>query len=194
MSETKPARHAEDRRVRRTKKMLLQALTTLLREKPVKDITVRELADLADVNRGTFYLYYRDVYDMLDQVESELFNQFETLLTAHHHEMITGTKNFLLDLFTFIEENKELCGALLNINGDISFVLHLNEVLRKECMEEWKAVRGDIIETGFDYHYTFVVFGCIGLIHTWVNNGCQEPAEDMADLADRLIRHGSIPG
>ena len=48
----------EDRRVRRTKKLLIQALTELMQQKPVKEITVKELTDLADMNRGTFYLYY----------------------------------------------------------------------------------------------------------------------------------------
>ena len=51
-------RKKEDRRVRRTKKMLTQALTRLMQEKQIKEITVRELTDLADMNRGTFYLYY----------------------------------------------------------------------------------------------------------------------------------------
>ena len=46
----------EDRRVRRTKKLLTHGLIQLMKEKQVQDITVRELADLVDVNRGTFYL------------------------------------------------------------------------------------------------------------------------------------------
>ena len=54
-----------DRRVRRTRAQLRQALTALLREKDLKDITVRELTDRADVNRGTFYSHYQDVYDMV---------------------------------------------------------------------------------------------------------------------------------
>lgn len=45
----------EDRRVRRTKKLLTHGLIQLMKEKQVQDITVRELADLVDVNRGTFY-------------------------------------------------------------------------------------------------------------------------------------------
>ena len=43
-----------DRRVRKTKRQLRLALTKLLQEKPIKDITVREIADMVDINRGTF--------------------------------------------------------------------------------------------------------------------------------------------
>ena len=73
----------EDRRVRRTKKLLTHGLIQLMKEKQVQDITVRELADLVDVNRGTFYLYYRDIFDMLDSIEQELFNQVNQLIAAH---------------------------------------------------------------------------------------------------------------
>lgn len=60
-----------DRRVRKTKKQLRMALTALMMERGVGDITVREIAELADVNRGTFYAHYRDVNDLLAQVEEE---------------------------------------------------------------------------------------------------------------------------
>ena len=58
-----------DRRVRRTKQQLRSALTTLLLEKDFSDITVREISERADVNRGTFYSHYRDAFDLLTSVE-----------------------------------------------------------------------------------------------------------------------------
>ena len=60
-------RETEDRRVRKTKKQLRGALTSLLLEKDISRVTVRDVADLADVNRGTFYAHYSDVYDLLHQ-------------------------------------------------------------------------------------------------------------------------------
>ena len=63
----------EDRRVRRTKKLLTQALTELMQQKQIKDITVTELTEKADMNRGTFYLYYRDVFDMIEKIEAWYF-------------------------------------------------------------------------------------------------------------------------
>ena len=59
-----------DRRVRRTKAMLRAALTELLKTKPVNEISVTELTRLADVNRGTFYGHYKDIFDMVEQLEN----------------------------------------------------------------------------------------------------------------------------
>ena len=59
-----------DRRVRKTRRQLKECLTHLLKEKKIQDITVRELAEMADINRGTFYLHYKDVFDLLEKTES----------------------------------------------------------------------------------------------------------------------------
>ena len=68
-----------DRRVRKTKALLLKGLTELMEQKDVNHISVRELTDLVDLNRGTFYLHYRDIFDMVNQVEDELFQEFDNL-------------------------------------------------------------------------------------------------------------------
>ena len=74
---------AVDRRVRRTRKQLRECLVTLLKQKKVQDITVRELTELADLNRGTFYLHYKDVFDLLEKTESELLDDFNQLVMKH---------------------------------------------------------------------------------------------------------------
>ena len=71
----------EDRRVRKTKRLLRSALTDLLKEKPIQEIKVREIADMVDINRGTFYQHYRDVYDMLNSIEDEIFIDFRTFFS-----------------------------------------------------------------------------------------------------------------
>lgn len=50
--------------------------------KNIKDISVKELADYADINRCTFYLHYKDVYDMLEKIETELVDDFNTMLDS----------------------------------------------------------------------------------------------------------------
>ena len=65
----------QERRYRRTEALILNGLTTLLQQKSIKEITVRELADLVDINRSTFYLHYTDIYDLLEKTEQRLLQQ-----------------------------------------------------------------------------------------------------------------------
>ena len=175
----------EDRRVRRTKKLLTQALTQLLQEKQINEITVKELTDLADMNRGTFYLYYKDIFDMLEKIEDGLFEALDEIVSLHEHDDVSQqTKPILLDLFRFIEENQEMCRVLLSPHGDMNFLHRLNKVVREKCLQMWpnEEEKKDVT---FEYHYSFVVYGCVGVFRTWLNSKCQEPAEKMADMAMR---------
>ena len=183
----------EDRRVRRTKKLLTQALTELLQKKQVNEITVKELTDLADMNRGTFYMYYRDIFDMLEKIEDELFQKLDVIAQTHEHgDPTQQVKPILLDLFRFSEESQEVCRVLLSPNGDMNFLHRLYEAIRERSLEIWKDQMGSLGEKEFDYRYSFVIFGCAGMIRAWVNRSCQETDMQMAELADRMIRRGIL--
>jgi len=60
-----------DRRILKTKRAIRNALAGLLATKELSEITIREIADAADINRKTFYSYYRDVYQIVDEIENE---------------------------------------------------------------------------------------------------------------------------
>jgi AcrR family transcriptional regulator len=185
----------EDRRVRRTKKMLTQALTQLMQEKQIKEITVKELTDLADMNRGTFYLYYRDVYDMLEKLEDSMFEALDSIAALHETDAARQeTKPILLDVFRFVEENQEIVRVLLSPHGDMKFLHRLYDVIREKCLTgfPYAAVADPKNEADFDYRFSFVIYGAAGLIRAWVNRNCAEPAVQMAELADALIRRGSL--
>ena len=183
----------EDRRVRRTRKILTQALTELLQQKQVNEITVKGLTDLADMNRGTFYLYYKDIYDMLEKIQDEMFEKLDGIFELRADEEVTEqTKPILLDLFRFIEENQEMCRVLLSPNGDMSFLHRLNEVLREKCLHLYLGSEPAANEEDFDYRYSFVVYGCAGIIRAWVGRNCPETPEQMAELANHLIVSGGI--
>ena len=185
----------EDRRVRRTKKLLTQALTQLLQEKQINEITVKELTDLADMNRGTFYLYYKDMFDMLEKIEDGMFEALDAIVSLHEHDDVSQqTKPILLDLFRFIQDNQEMCRVLLSPHGDMNFLHRLNEVVREKCLKAWPNIRKEKGEADFDYHYSFVVFGCAGIIRAWVNRNCSESAEKMAEMAYGMILRGSLSG
>ncbi len=67
-----------DPRVRRTRKMLMDAFTSLLGEKRFSDISVQDIAERATVNRATFYAHFVDKYALLDEAFSEMFGEVVT--------------------------------------------------------------------------------------------------------------------
>ena len=63
----------KDRRIEKTEYVLVNSLAALMHSKNIKDISVKELCEYANVNRGTFYLHYNDIYDMLDTIWKTFF-------------------------------------------------------------------------------------------------------------------------
>lgn len=180
-----------DRRVRRTKARLRQALTQLLSEKSLHSITVRELTELADVNRGTFYAHYKDIYDMLEQYENQLFASLEELLSGYSSQQLQGDLSPVLErVFLFVEDNRDLIPLLLSGQTEDPFLQRLYTLIRSKCAGEWRGAYPVSQEAGAAYALDFVVSGTVGLIQSWMHNQLQPPAPQMAALTGRLIQQG----
>ena len=109
-----------DRRVKKTKKQLRLALMHLMTQKSAKSISVRELAEQADINRSTFYIHYKDVNDLLLHLEDEMAERLSELCRRHDpRDSMTGDYPFLTDLYAFIQENADLCKVGATVTGPI---------------------------------------------------------------------------
>lgn len=152
-----------DRRVLRTRKMLLEGLTDLLKEKDIKDISVKALADYADINRCTFYLHYKDVYDMLEKIETELVDDFNTMLdSCIETSPDPDPYPFMCTFFSYANEHQETLSALLGQHGDLAFVNYMKGIVQKRMHFIWtkNAYRTD----NFEYYSAFIISGCLGLV------------------------------
>lgn len=180
-----------DRRVRKTKQQLKNGLAKLMIEKSVKDITVKELSEEVDINRGTFYLHYKDIFDMLEQIENEMLNEFTELMNHHKLKELNGKPLPLLeDIFAFLADNADLCEGLLGKNGDIAFVNKLKNVIKEKCINDWYQIFNTEKVDTFEYFYSFILSGCIGLFENWLSNSMKESPKHMAKLAEEFIMTG----
>ena len=94
----------EDKRIRRTKKLLRQALTRLMQQKDFQSITVTDVVREADINRGTFYAHYRDVYDLRDEIETGMIEDFRGMIAAIRPSETVTLKLVLSRLMDYLEE------------------------------------------------------------------------------------------
>ncbi|MGL4337439.1 MAG: TetR/AcrR family transcriptional regulator, partial [Turicibacter sp.] len=152
----------EDRRIRRTKKILKQSLLELMKIKKVKDITIKDITDQADLNRGTFYLHYQDIYDLLDSIENEVILNIEEMMT--HFNAMNGTQTtyqLLEQLFNYIYENRDLFIILLQGNGDAKLLDKIQTLIQTIGLETIKNIYQD---SNSNYHTFFLSFVSSGII------------------------------
>lgn len=184
---------AQDRRVRRTKAHLRAALNQLLTEKPPEEITVTELARRADVNRGTFYCHYRDVPDMLEQMEQELFTEFAGLMNAYSaQELRQGIGPILEDVFLFIQRNAGPV-PIRALKERPAFLDRFKALLREKVTREWNGLYSFTDTEQLEFYLAFLVGGVVGMIQVWLETGGQESPQRMAALNEALILRGIQP-
>ena len=129
-----------DQRTRLTKMLIRKAFTELLREKPVQNITVKELCQTAGINRGTFYSHYTDIYDLLQQIEDEITEEFQKSLQP----LLEGDPSDLTPLnitagvFACIQQNADVCAIALRPDGDRRFASQLLKIGREQCMASYR--------------------------------------------------------
>ena len=183
-----------DRRVRKTKQQLQDGFIYLRKQKDLKEITVKELCELTDLNRGTFYLHYKDIYDLSEQLEESLFVSFQEVLYKHtitsEYKTIDSPKPLLRDILLLIKDNSEFCTMLLSDTGEIAFVNKLKKLVLdiafKKCIDLFDFNKKE----HFTYSYNFILYGCIGIIESWLLNGLKEDPEEIAELASQMILDG----
>ena len=73
----------DDRRVKYTKMVLKESFINLLDKKDISQITIKEICELADINRATFYAHYTDQYDLMRNIENELFENVTSYLAGY---------------------------------------------------------------------------------------------------------------
>ena len=179
----------EDRRIRRTKRMLLQSLTQLMAKKKINQISITELTETADVNRSTFYLYYKDIFDMLAQIETEMFEAFSKALEKYKKANATydNTLTFFIYIFDYVRSNADMCKILLGPDGDYTFV----EKFKKAINQEYPPIDNLKGRVGGYYVMPFIVAGFIGIIQQWLEADMNASSRDMAVFALEMISNGT---
>ena len=176
----------QERRYRRTEALILNGLTTLLQQKSIKEITVRELADLVDINRSTFYLHYTDIYDLLEKTEQRLLQQLMDAVNENW-TLPETPKNF-----NILSENAQLCSALIGPNGDIAFLRNIEKMIRDKGLQTLRSFAPkELREQDLQYAISFALAGCVGLVEHWLKNGCPETPTHMAELTLVMLREGT---
>ena len=175
-----------DRRVRKTRKQLREGLARLLEKKSIRDIKVKELVEEVDINRSTFYLHYSDIYDMLEKIEEELFQEIQDAMQTHPISADERSRAFICEMFQIMEDNRAICKALCGPNGDMAFVTRMEEVVGSQAVQVIEPLF-KIEKKQLRYSYAYCLNGCVGLIKVWLLEDGKETPEQMAKIMYTMV-------
>jgi len=178
----------KDRRVEYTKMVLRQSLLELMRENPISKITVTGICEKAEVNRGTFYAHYKDPYDLLEQIENELFEDIYTSIDAGFKA--ESIADLLTDICTSIVENGELCKIVLSGYENRDFLDRVINIAHDYSIENWKNHIHVVDEIQLERLYSFYAHGSAAIIRDWVLGGMKESPREIALFLEKISNLG----
>lgn len=182
------AEKRENRRVRITRQALRDSLLEMLHDRPINQITVTELCKRADTNRSTFYLYYKDAYDLLEQIEDELYAQLEQAVSQS--DIVLPTTEILSATYEVVYKNRDLCQVLFGKHGSREFMERITQFQQERVLHYWQASYPKLPANVLEQMFAFSVGASLSLIIYWVQNNFRETPKQLAENASKLMQSG----
>jgi AcrR family transcriptional regulator len=185
----------ENRKIRYTKMVLRDSLMELMKTKSILGISVKEICDLADISRSTFYDHYRDQYDLLTQIEEETLVYFDDLLNRYRDKQARkDTVQMIEEMLTYIANNGNTMQVLLSEYGDMSFQKKLlyHFVMHNQITKYFAEKQKN--DEAISYYSVFLVHGAIGLVQHWLKNNLAMPIPRLAKMLIKWTERQMIRG
>lgn len=179
------AKIALDRRVQRTRQLLLNSLIELILEKGYESITVQDVIDRANVGRSTFYSHFQDKEDLLISGFENVREVFENFHTQTSHDESNWA--FSLALFKHAEENRQGFKALLGKQAGNVMMRHLQKALTAFLREHFESIFPKKDQpVPLDIFVQYFVSTFFGLLTWWLDNDVTYSAEEMNNYFRKL--------
>lgn len=177
-----------------TRSNLMEAFWELYREKRLAKITVKEITDRAGYNRGTFYAYFTDIYEIQEIFRRSLIPKKEMIVD---HLICLDRED--ADVFLsfdktneYLRENREKIAVMIGPEGDPSFVHEFKREIRNIIMSYVKDI-GIREPEKFEYIIEYQISAYIGIFQLWIEKGGQLDEMLLAELMEEASNGGIKP-
>ncbi|WP_010529514.1 TetR/AcrR family transcriptional regulator [Lentibacillus jeotgali] len=185
----------EDRRIRKSRQLIKEAFIDLMHEKGFRGISVYDIADKADINRGTFYLHYQDKFDLFEKYVDELLNELIATIEISNQEKETLNKQKMrerqpyVEFFKHFQEHACFYEAMFKYQGDTYFYNRFIDIFKNHFCQEIKKLRihDDWLKVDKAFLIHSMVYAHLGSINYWIENGMSDSAETMGEQLNTLL-------
>lgn len=180
-----------DRRVERTRSAIINAFKEMIIEKDFKQITIKELAERADINRKTFYLHYESMEEILFDLSIELSDQiFESLNDRDFFNPDCYDINILVECIDgIINSNYELTRKIISSDSYRFFSRNIRDLVKDSFIRK---IRGKIKVNEYIMNLVsdYVASGFAKVLKDWFEDPGELSSRDISQLVSALIYNG----
>lgn len=181
---------AIDPRTRKTKRAIRNAFAQLLSEKDMDEITVKDIAELAEINRKTFYRYYSGIYQVIDEIEDDIVQSFESVLGDIDFRYELKNPYLIFERLTaVINTDIDFYSYLLSVQKNASLITKVIAMVKehaKKAILEQIEIDEDFADVILEYSIT----GMIAVYQQWFISGRRDSIGRLSDIINVLSFQG----
>ncbi|CAI6079908.1 hypothetical protein PAECIP112173_02743 [Paenibacillus sp. JJ-100] len=180
---------------RKTKELIQASFMEMLEQKTFDSITVGDITKTAKINRGTFYLHFVDKFDLINQMEGQLFERLGSHideLQSNYSSALTfekGQEQLAATLFSSIKKHVPILKIFLSDHGRAGFHLRFREAFSEKVranLEKHETFKANL-NVSMEYFVSFITSAFLGLIEQWFQNDLDKTPEEMTTLYIDII-------
>lgn len=176
----------QDRRIRKSKKSIKSALIDLLAEKDISQITIKELAEKADVNRNTFYGHYDTTYDVISDIENDIVADINGIISGNDYIDKNFNPSVIFEKITvLINDNYDFYSQLNTSIGTASLHNKIKNILRDKILEILSTTIGKN-KNNLSLVVEFACSGTISVYQNWLNSAGTLSIENISNEISKL--------
>jgi AcrR family transcriptional regulator len=184
-------KHSKDRRIHKTRRLLHEALGSLIREKPYDSIAVKEILDRANVGRSTFYMHFRDKDELLASGIYDILSSLDSAALPSSEKPYERMIRFSLPIFQHIYLHRQSGEARMGSRGRAIIHEHLRKLLAELIADDVKTVlrtrRKKAGQIPQDLLVQYLASTFILVLNWWVESASRLSASEANDLFRSLV-------
>lgn len=177
----------KDKRFQFTEQLIRSEFKELLRQYPVEKITVAELCRRCGINRGTFYLHYKDCYELLEKLGEELANRLASCMEGIF-DSDSSLRNKVSEILSILYAENET-GYILFTNDRSRCFERLAESAKETTVSNWME-RSQLDYQQAELIYAYISGGCYVLARQIGSGELRVEAAQVHEIIFKLISEG----
>jgi len=173
-------------------KKIIDAFMIIYMDKPLDKISIKMITDRAGLNRGTFYLHYIDIYDLLEKIESKFYSISKVIASNTVDALFDNALlEDALPEIEFYKSNLEHLKILLCINGKSNLDQVMKKELKKSIISKCQnnTVRKTLLN---EYALEYIASAHVATIIHWIGNDMRIPLHKISRLMQDLATKGAL--
>lgn len=180
-----------DLRIKKTNASLQRALLTLLKEKSLEDISIAELCRVAQINRGTFYLHYKNVHGVFERYFNEIVKDLKLSYELPYdltRDNISQLTPEMIQIFHHVKKYEAFYRIVFDEKNPMLYYQKLFQTIRSFILSYHDDLLLQLDEQQQGYYMSYTANSIIGIIMQWHHNDYAETPQQLNQYLVDMLR------